>query len=37
MLLNTGQQAVTSENGLLTTIAWGIDGTVTYALKVVFL
>ena len=25
------------ENGLLTTIAWGIDGTVTYALKVVYL
>lgn len=33
MLLNTGQQAVTSENGLLTTIAWGIDGIVTYALE----
>ena len=24
---------MTSENGLLTTIAWGIDGTVTYALE----
>ncbi len=33
MLLNTGQQAVKSENGLLTTIAWGIDGQVTYALE----
>ncbi|MFJ7696597.1 glycerol kinase GlpK [Lysinibacillus fusiformis] len=33
MLLNTGQQAVKSENGLLTTIAWGIDGKVTYALE----
>lgn len=33
MLLNTGDQAVHSENGLLTTIAWGIDGKVTYALE----
>lgn len=33
MLLNTGEQAVRSENGLLTTIAWGIDGKVTYALE----
>lgn len=33
MLLNTGEQAVKSENGLLTTIAWGIDGQVTYALE----
>lgn len=33
MLLNTGEQAVHSENGLLTTIAWGIDGKVTYALE----
>ncbi|MEK5333820.1 glycerol kinase GlpK [Lysinibacillus sp. FSL W8-0992] len=33
MLLNTGEQAIHSENGLLTTIAWGIDGTVTYALE----
>lgn len=33
MLLNTGEQAVHSENGLLTTIAWGINGTVTYALE----
>jgi len=33
MLLNTGEQAVTSEHGLLTTIAWGIDGKVTYALE----
>jgi glycerol kinase len=33
MLLNTGDTAVTSENGLLTTIAWGIDGQVTYALE----
>lgn len=33
MLLNTGEQAVSSEHGLLTTIAWGIDGKVTYALE----
>ena len=33
MLLNTGDQAVHSENGLLTTIAWGIDGKVTFALE----
>jgi glycerol kinase len=33
MLLNTGETAVTSDNGLLTTIAWGIDGQVTYALE----
>lgn len=33
MLLNTGSQAVTSDNGLLTTIAWGINDQVTYALE----
>lgn len=33
MLMNTGEKAVKSENGLLTTIAWGIDGKVTYALE----
>ena len=33
MLLNTGDTAVTSENGLLTTIAWGLGGHVTYALE----
>ena len=33
MLLNTGETAVLSENGLLTTIAWGIDEKVTYALE----
>lgn len=32
-VMNTGEKAVTSENGLLTTIAWGIDGTVEYALE----
>ncbi|RLQ91634.1 glycerol kinase GlpK [Falsibacillus albus] len=33
MLMNTGERAVASENGLLTTIAWGIDGKVEYALE----
>ncbi len=33
MLMNTGAQAVQSHNGLLTTIAWGIDGKVEYALE----
>ena len=32
-LLNTGEEAVASPSGLLTTIAWGIDGKVTYALE----
>ena len=33
MLMNTGEQAVKSKNGLITTIAWGIDGKVEYALE----
>lgn len=33
LLMNTGEQPVFSENGLVTTIAWGIDGKVTYALE----
>ncbi|WP_408954706.1 glycerol kinase GlpK [Natroniella sp. ANB-PHB2] len=33
LLLNTGTEAVTSENGLLTTIAWGLDGEINYALE----
>ncbi|WP_114570504.1 glycerol kinase GlpK [Exiguobacterium flavidum] len=33
MLLNTGEKAVASEHGLLTTIAWGVDGKVEYALE----
>ncbi|MBP1743930.1 MAG: glycerol kinase [Firmicutes bacterium] len=33
MLMNTGEKAVTSSKGLLTTIAWGIDGKVDYALE----
>ena len=33
MLMNTGENAVKSENGLLTTIAWGLDGKINYALE----
>ncbi|WP_181347319.1 glycerol kinase GlpK [Thalassobacillus sp. CUG 92003] len=33
MLMNTGEQAVHSNNGLLTTLAWGVDGKVEYALE----
>jgi len=33
MLMNTGEKAVSSEHGLLTTIAWGLDGKVEYALE----
>lgn len=33
LLMNTGDKPVFSENGLVTTIAWGIDGKVTYALE----
>ena len=33
LLMNTGEEPVKSENGLLTTIACGIDGKVTYALE----
>ncbi len=33
MVQNTGQEAVTSENNLLTTIAYQLDGTTYYALE----
>lgn len=33
LLMNTGEECVNSEQGLLTTIAWGLDGKVTYALE----
>ncbi len=33
LLMNTGEKPVFSKNGLVTTIAWGIDGKVTYALE----
>lgn len=33
MLMNVGDKPVFSQNGLLTTIAWGLDGKVEYALE----
>ena len=33
LLMNTGETPVFSKNGLVTTIAWGLDGKVTYALE----
>ena len=33
MLMNTGERAIVSKNGLLTTIAWGLDGKINYALE----
>ena len=33
LLMNTGSTPVASQNGLVTTIAWGIDNQVTYALE----
>jgi glycerol kinase len=33
MLMNTGPKAVQSQNGLLTTIAWGVNGQIEYALE----
>ena len=33
LLMNIGKKPVFSENGLLTSIAWGIDGDITYALE----
>ena len=33
LLMNTGEKPVFSRNGLVTTIAWGLDGKVNYALE----
>ena len=33
MLINTGNKRVVSKQGMLTTIAWGINGEITYALE----
>ena len=33
ILMNTGERAVPSENGLLTTVGWRLNGTTTYALE----
>ena len=33
MLMNTGKNIISSKNGLLTTVAWSVDGKVNYALE----
>ena len=33
LLMNTGKKPIRSQNGLVTTIAWGLDGSVNYALE----
>lgn len=33
MVMNTGTKPIKSNNGLLTTIAWGLEGEITYALE----
>ncbi len=33
MLMNTGDKQISSQNGLLTTVAWQIDDRITYALE----
>ena len=33
LLMNTGERPVYSQNGLVTTVAWGLDGHVNYALE----
>ena len=33
LLMNTGEKPVFSHNGLITTVAWGLDGKVNYALE----
>ncbi len=33
LLMNTGEKPVFSNNGLVTTIAWGLDGKINYALE----
>jgi len=33
ILLNTGSKPVRSEKGLVTTVAWGLEGKVTYAME----
>ena len=33
MLINTGENIISSNNGLLTTVAWSVDGEVNYALE----
>mgnify|MGYP001013635557 CR=1 FL=1 len=33
LLMNTGSQPITSKNGLITTIAWGVNNKIDYALE----
>lgn len=33
MLMNTGEKPIYSDNGLITTIAWGLNGKINYALE----
>lgn len=33
LLMNTGERPIYSNNGLVTTIAWGLDGKINYALE----
>ena len=33
LLMNTGDKPIPSQNGLVTTIGWGLDGKITYALE----
>lgn len=33
MLMNTGRKPIFSDSGLITTIAWGVGGNITYALE----
>lgn len=33
LLMNTGEKPIFSSNGLVTTVAWGLDGKVNYALE----
>lgn len=33
LLMNTGEKPVVSRHGLVTTLAWGVDGKVNYALE----
>ena len=33
LLMNTGEEMIQSKNGLISTIAWGLDGKIEYALE----
>ena len=33
LLMNTGQEVIQDDKGLISTIAWGLDGQITYALE----